>query len=309
MLTETHARLRHCCATIVRRRRVPGGNHDVEPAPSADRRSNRPFRPPVDGCRHCGAGTDLPHPGLRAGGPALVLLPRHRRGPGPEADRGPGRQPTSPTKHPGSSLKLEITDLRRGRGRAVDPDRAELAGHRRPSRHRRPRVVQGPVDGPRAVPRARATTSASTTRRRSSSSSRTARRSACRSTSTHRCSGTSATRSRRPASPSRRTSSATKYTMADGTEVEWNYDTLRELAMKLTVDKNGNGRHAGRASTRSKIEQWGFEPQRDVLERHGRVLGRRHARRLRRQDRRHPARPGRTPGSSSTTASGRTTSS
>lgn len=30
-----------------------------------------------------------------------------------------------------------------------------------------------------------------------------------------------------------------KYKWPDGTEVEWNYDTLRELAMKLTVDENG----------------------------------------------------------------------
>ena len=26
----------------------------------------------------------------------------------------------------------------------------------------------------------------------------------------------------------------------DGEEVEWNFDTLRELAMRLTVDENGN---------------------------------------------------------------------
>jgi multiple sugar transport system substrate-binding protein len=30
------------------------------------------------------------------------------------------------------------------------------------------------------------------------------------------------------------------YVWPDGTEVEWNYDTLRELAMRLTVDANGN---------------------------------------------------------------------
>jgi multiple sugar transport system substrate-binding protein len=31
-----------------------------------------------------------------------------------------------------------------------------------------------------------------------------------------------------------------KYTMPDGTEVEWNYDTLAQVAKLLTVDKNGN---------------------------------------------------------------------
>jgi len=55
-----------------------------------------------------------------------------------------------------------------------------------------------------------------------------------------------------------------KYKQADGTEVEWNYDALRQLAMKLTVDK------AGKDATQAgfdpgKIDQWGFEPQRDVL--------------------------------------------
>ena len=77
--------------------------------------------------------------------------------------------------------------------------------------------------------------------------------------------------------------------MTDGTEVEWNYDTLRQIAMKLTVDKNGQGRHRG-----------GLRPDQDRPVRlraaarrargHGRLLGRRHARRRGRQDRRHPGR-------------------
>ncbi|TAK01279.1 MAG: extracellular solute-binding protein [Chloroflexota bacterium] len=55
-----------------------------------------------------------------------------------------------------------------------------------------------------------------------------------------------------------------KYTMADGTEVEWDYDTVREIAMKLTVDE------AGKDATEAgfdpeKIVQYGFEPQRDDL--------------------------------------------
>jgi multiple sugar transport system substrate-binding protein len=56
-----------------------------------------------------------------------------------------------------------------------------------------------------------------------------------------------------------------KYKMTDGTEVEWNYDTLRQIAMKLTVDKAGkDATQAG--FNPAKIDQWGFEPQRDVLE-------------------------------------------
>jgi len=63
-----------------------------------------------------------------------------------------------------------------------------------------------------------------------------------------------------------------KYKKADGTEVEWNYDTLREVAMKLTVDK------AGKDATQAgfdagKIDQWGFEPQRDVLQGMGAFWG------------------------------------
>jgi multiple sugar transport system substrate-binding protein len=55
-----------------------------------------------------------------------------------------------------------------------------------------------------------------------------------------------------------------KYKQKDGTEVEWNYDTLRQLAMKLTVDRSGkDATQAG--FDPAHIVQWGFEPQRDVL--------------------------------------------
>jgi len=63
-----------------------------------------------------------------------------------------------------------------------------------------------------------------------------------------------------------------KYKMTDGTEVEWNYDKLRQLAMQLTVDKAGkDATQAGFDPT--KITQWGFEPQRDVLEGTGAFWG------------------------------------
>jgi multiple sugar transport system substrate-binding protein len=47
------------------------------------------------------------------------------------------------------------------------------------------------------------------------------------------------------------------YTMADGTQVEWNWDTLRDIARILTVDANGmNSTQAG--FDRNQIRQYGF---------------------------------------------------
>lgn len=55
-----------------------------------------------------------------------------------------------------------------------------------------------------------------------------------------------------------------KYKMPDGTEVDWNYDTVREIALLLTVDEAGlDATQAGFDPT--KIVQYGFEPQRDDL--------------------------------------------
>ena len=45
---------------------------------------------------------------------------------------------------------------------------------------------------------------------------------------------------------------------------EWNYDTIRELALMLTVDETGlDATQEG--FDPEKIEQWGFDPQRDDL--------------------------------------------
>jgi len=57
---------------------------------------------------------------------------------------------------------------------------------------------------------------------------------------------------------------ATALGVADGAQVDWNYDTARVLAMLLTVDS------AGKDATQAgfdpaNIAQWGFEPQRDDL--------------------------------------------
>lgn len=50
------------------------------------------------------------------------------------------------------------------------------------------------------------------------------------------------------------------YVMPDGTEVEWNMDTLREVAMMLTVDANGNDATMEEFDAEA-IEQWGFVSQ------------------------------------------------
>jgi multiple sugar transport system substrate-binding protein len=54
------------------------------------------------------------------------------------------------------------------------------------------------------------------------------------------------------------------YTMPDGSTVPWDYDTVRKIALILTVDSNGkDATEAG--FDPEKIVQWGFEPQRDDL--------------------------------------------
>ncbi len=63
-----------------------------------------------------------------------------------------------------------------------------------------------------------------------------------------------------------------KYTMPDGSQREWDYDTIREIALKLTVDKNGkDATEAG--FDPDNIVQWGFEPQRDDLRQVGANFG------------------------------------
>ena len=56
----------------------------------------------------------------------------------------------------------------------------------------------------------------------------------------------------------------TKYTMPDGTVVDWNYDTLAQVAKLLTVDNKGRDA-TDPAFDRTHIVQYGFEPQRDDL--------------------------------------------
>jgi len=62
-----------------------------------------------------------------------------------------------------------------------------------------------------------------------------------------------------------------KYTL-DGQQVDWSYDTIRQIAKRLTVDKAGkDATQAGFDPT--KVTQWGFEPQRDDLRSTGSYFG------------------------------------
>ena len=55
-----------------------------------------------------------------------------------------------------------------------------------------------------------------------------------------------------------------QYKMPDGSMVDWNYDTVRQVAMLLTIDKAGkNATETG--FDPGHIVQYGFEPQRDDL--------------------------------------------
>ncbi len=63
-----------------------------------------------------------------------------------------------------------------------------------------------------------------------------------------------------------------KYTMPDGTQVDWNYDTVRKIAMMLTLDKNGCDA-TQTCFDANNIIQYGFEPQRDDLRGLGAYFG------------------------------------
>jgi multiple sugar transport system substrate-binding protein len=63
-----------------------------------------------------------------------------------------------------------------------------------------------------------------------------------------------------------------KYKWPDGTEEEWNYDTLRKLALKLTVDKNGKDATQEGFDPKN-IVQYGYEPQYQDLRAVGSYFG------------------------------------
>jgi multiple sugar transport system substrate-binding protein len=63
-----------------------------------------------------------------------------------------------------------------------------------------------------------------------------------------------------------------KYTMPDGSQVDWSYDTVRQVAKLLTVDKN-NKDATNAAFDAKNIKQWGLELQRDDLRGLGAYFG------------------------------------
>ena len=63
-----------------------------------------------------------------------------------------------------------------------------------------------------------------------------------------------------------------KYKMPDGTEKDWDYNTVKEIGLKLTVDAAGkDATEAGFDKT--KIVQYGFDPYRDLLPGTGAFFG------------------------------------
>jgi multiple sugar transport system substrate-binding protein len=63
-----------------------------------------------------------------------------------------------------------------------------------------------------------------------------------------------------------------KYTMPDGSQRDWDYATIKEIAKLLTVDKNG--KDSTQAGFDAKhIVQYGFEPQRDDIRGLGAYFG------------------------------------
>jgi multiple sugar transport system substrate-binding protein len=63
-----------------------------------------------------------------------------------------------------------------------------------------------------------------------------------------------------------------KYKMPDGTEKEWNYETIKEIGLKLTVDASGkDATEAG--FDPENIVQYGFDPYRDLLPGTGATFG------------------------------------
>jgi multiple sugar transport system substrate-binding protein len=62
------------------------------------------------------------------------------------------------------------------------------------------------------------------------------------------------------------------YVMPDGSEVEWNFETLREVGMMLTVDANGNDATMEEFDPES-VEQWGFVSQWNEPRGHSSLFG------------------------------------
>ena len=129
------------------------------PPPAAPRRRTRACRLPPPAARPRPPAGHPRRPAPTVCPPDLPAFPPSTRPPcAGTAASGTGEDPTQkPTEDevaagfadeaPGQQPEVRGHDLRPGGRRPLDPDRrAELAGHRRPGRRRRHRLVQGPVD-------------------------------------------------------------------------------------------------------------------------------------------------------------------
>jgi multiple sugar transport system substrate-binding protein len=63
-----------------------------------------------------------------------------------------------------------------------------------------------------------------------------------------------------------------KYKMPDGTEKDWDYNTIKEIGLKLTVDASGKDATEAGFDPKS-IVQYGFDPYRDLLPGTGAFFG------------------------------------
>ena len=206
------------------RGRVPGGR----PSDGASAPANTPIA--IGGSTPAPGQTEIRWYCCLGGGDAPEQVDGREAG-----RRGVQRQP------PGHPRDVRGGPVRRRQRRARDRDRVgQRPRHRRAGRHRRRQRVPRPVARPRAADRRRTTTTCRASRRtRSTSTSSTRARSASRSRSTRRCCSTRRACSTRPASPYPPHKYGDKYTMPDGSQVDWNYDTITKVAKILTVDKNG----------------------------------------------------------------------
>ena len=215
-----------------------------------------------------GARADLPHPRVRGGGPALVLLPRRRRGP----ER---RRPTEEAvaadfadEVPGQQPEVRGHDLRRGPGRPLDADRGRQRRRTSPGPSASAGIaaVRGPVARPHAVPRGerlRPRPVPGEPRRVQQDVRRPDRR-PVRALPVGALVRAGHVRGDR-ARPSRPTSTASKYEMPDGT------DGRLELRHGPRARAAAHRRPRTAATRRIRhfdpkhIVQYGFEPQRDDL--------------------------------------------
>ena len=264
----------------------------VRPAPAS---RLRPARPPRRSLRPACAGT-------------AAWAPARTRSRSRSRRRSPR---TSARSHPDSSLTFEVVTYDAGSQHAVDPDRGgHRSRHRRPGGRRRHRGLPWPVARPGAASSSRDRLRPEPVRPagRSSSTTPTTARSGCRSQSTRRCSGTRRDCSMRPASITPPHEYGDKYTMPDGTEVEWTYETLKRDRQDPDRRRERQRRDAARTSIRRASSSRASSRSATTCADSAPTRAPATSPRPTAQTARSPT-PGQAPGRTSTTACGPTTSS